>query len=123
MSLDAYIHKAEPGDDALVFAFHGTGGDERQLWPLARAVWPRAALVAPRGDVSEHGALRFFRRTAEGVYDYDDLARATARWRASCAPTRPARARAGSPASAIPTAPIFSPRSPSPSPACSTNWR
>ena len=29
---------------------------------------------APRGDVSEFGAARFFRRTGEGVYDMDDLA-------------------------------------------------
>jgi phospholipase/carboxylesterase len=40
---------------------------------------PGAGLVAPRGDVSEMGAARFFRRTAEGVYDMDDLARATAK--------------------------------------------
>ncbi len=78
MSFDAYVHAAEPGDGPHVFAFHGTGGDERQLVPLAREVWPEAAIVAPRGDVSEHGALRFFRRKAEGVYDFDDLARRTA---------------------------------------------
>ncbi|RWI81584.1 MAG: alpha/beta hydrolase, partial [Mesorhizobium sp.] len=35
--------------------------------------------TSPRGDVSEHGAARFFRRTGEGVYDMDDLARATAK--------------------------------------------
>jgi phospholipase/carboxylesterase len=78
MSLDAYHYAAAPGDGALVIAFHGTGGDERQLLALARAVWPQAAIVAPRGDVSEYGHLRFFRRKAEGVYDFDDLARRTA---------------------------------------------
>jgi phospholipase/carboxylesterase len=36
---------------------------------------PDAGLVAPCGDVSEGGANRFFRRTAEGVYDMADLAR------------------------------------------------
>ncbi len=60
-------------DQPLVFAFHGTGGDETQLIPLAQRVWPDAAIVAPRGDVSEHGALRFFKRKAEGVYDFEDL--------------------------------------------------
>ena len=35
----------------LVFAFHGTGGDERQLVPLARRLVPGATVVAPRGDV------------------------------------------------------------------------
>ncbi|MBV8443467.1 MAG: alpha/beta hydrolase [Hyphomicrobiales bacterium] len=57
----------------LVFAFHGTGGDETQFVPLAKKLWPGAAIVSPRGDVSELGALRFFRRRAEGVYDFDDL--------------------------------------------------
>lgn len=81
MSLDAYVHHAE-GDAAggtLAFVFHGTGGDERQLMPVARDLLPDAALIAPRGDVSEHGAARFFRRRAEGVYDMADVARATTR--------------------------------------------
>jgi phospholipase/carboxylesterase len=78
MSLDAYAYAATPGEGALVFAFHGTGGDERQMLPLVSDVWPHAAIVAPRGDVSERGALRFFRRKAEGLYDFDDLARRTA---------------------------------------------
>ena len=77
MSLDAYKYAALPGEGALVLAFHGTGGDERQLVGLARDIWPEAEIVAPRGDVSEYGALRFFRRKAEGVYDFDDLARRT----------------------------------------------
>jgi phospholipase/carboxylesterase len=78
MSLDAYKYAATPGEGALAFAFHGTGGDERQMLPLASDVWPRAAIIAPRGDVSERGALRFFRRKAEGLYDFDDLAHRTA---------------------------------------------
>lgn len=79
MALDSYIHSHLPGDDPsrLVFAFHGTGGDERQLVGLARELAPGAAVVSPRGDVSEHGAARFFRRTAEGVYDMADLAART----------------------------------------------
>ena len=44
--------------------------------PLVRELMPGAAIVAPRGDVSEHGALRFFRRLGEGRYDMDDLAAA-----------------------------------------------
>jgi len=61
----------------LLFTFHGTGGDENQFPGLARDLLPRATIVSPRGDVSEHGAARFFRRTGEGVYDMADLARAT----------------------------------------------
>ena len=77
MGLYNYVFAHTPGTAQLVFAFHGTGGDERQMLPLARAAWPEATIVGPRGDVSEHGALRFFRRTAEGVYDYQDLSRRT----------------------------------------------
>jgi phospholipase/carboxylesterase len=60
-------------DQPLVFAFHGTGGDETQLVPLAQRFWRGATVIAPRGDVSEHGALRFFKRKGEGVYDFEDL--------------------------------------------------
>lgn len=81
MSKDAYIHKLLPGEPGspLVFALHGTGGDENQLVGFARELVPGATVVSPRGDVSEMGAARFFRRTGEGVYDMDDLARATAK--------------------------------------------
>lgn len=58
----------------LIFLFHGTGGDENQFFDFAAELVPGAARVAPRGDVSEHGALRYFRRTGEGVYDMADLA-------------------------------------------------
>ncbi|XDA96956.1 alpha/beta hydrolase [Sulfitobacter sp. LCG007] len=61
----------------LIFAFHGTGGDENQFFELAVQLVPGAGVVSPRGDVSEHGALRFFRRTGEGVYHMADLARRT----------------------------------------------
>ncbi|MCT2576634.1 MAG: alpha/beta hydrolase [Mesorhizobium sp.] len=81
MSKDAYIHKVLPGSpgSALLFVFHGTGADENQLLSFGRELAPSATLVSPRGDVSEQGAARFFRRTGEGVYDMDDLARATAK--------------------------------------------
>jgi len=94
MSLDAYRYARLPGAGALVFAFHGTGGDERQMPALARAAWPEAEIIAPRGDVSEYGALRFFRRKAEGVYDYDDLAHRAA---AMADFVRAHKARAGFP--------------------------
>jgi phospholipase/carboxylesterase len=76
---ETYVYHAEGGAEGrpLVFAFHGTGGTEKQFVPLVRELVPGAAIVAPRGDVSEHGALRFFRRTGEGVYDFADLERRT----------------------------------------------
>lgn len=59
----------------LILTFHGTGGSEHQFHDFARQLVPAAHVVSPRGDVSEGGALRYFRRTAEGVYDMDDLGR------------------------------------------------
>ncbi|SFJ53969.1 phospholipase/carboxylesterase [Phyllobacterium sp. CL33Tsu] len=80
MSVSSYHHRihkaAEPGKP-LFFVFHGTGGDENQFFDFGRRLLPEAGIVSPRGDVSEHGAARFFRRTGEGVYDMDDLARRT----------------------------------------------
>ena len=81
MATDSYVHIKNAGapGGALVFAFHGTGADENQLAGLAGELVSGATVVSPRGDVSEHGAARFFRRTGEGVYDMTDLARATAK--------------------------------------------
>jgi phospholipase/carboxylesterase len=81
MSLDTYHHiaKAPAAGAPLVFTFHGTGGDEQQFTSLVEQILPQAGIVSPRGDVSEHGANRFFRRTGEGVYDMDDLAVRTAK--------------------------------------------
>lgn len=79
MTRDSFIHKEVAGAPGgpLLFVFHGTGGDENQFLGLGRHLLPDATIVSPRGDVSEHGAARFFRRTGEGVYDMEDLARAT----------------------------------------------
>lgn len=79
MWIDSYVHTLSPGKPGgqMVFLFHGTGGDESQFMGLGRDLLPDATLIAPRGDVSEQGAARFFRRTGEGVYDMADLARAT----------------------------------------------
>ena len=62
-----------PVSGPLVFTFHGTGGDENQFHGFTEQVLPQATIVSPRGDVSENGAARYFRRTGEGVYDMADL--------------------------------------------------
>ncbi|WP_417309355.1 alpha/beta hydrolase [Devosia sp.] len=65
-------------DDApRFFLLHGTGGDEHQFIDLAAELKPGARRIGVRGDVSESGALRYFKRTGEGQYDMADLARAT----------------------------------------------
>jgi len=77
--MESYIYAevAAPAGAPLLLLLHGTGGDENDLLDLGRAVLPGAHLISPRGDVSENGAPRFFRRVALGVYDIADLERAT----------------------------------------------
>jgi len=77
MNPDSYSYREVPaktGGAPTLALFHGTGADETQFLGLAPQLLPQARLVAVRGDVSEHGALRYFKRTGEGVYDLDDLA-------------------------------------------------
>jgi len=100
MPLSSYIHVFEAGSDASappLLLLHGTGGNEHDLLRLGHTLSPGSALLSPRGDVNEGGALRFFARLAEGVFDpaevtrrthalADWLAAATARY--NLAPTR-----------------------------------
>lgn len=64
-------------DAPRFFLLHGTGGDEQQFIDLAEELKPGTRRIGVRGDVSEGGALRYFKRTGEGQYDMSDLARAT----------------------------------------------
>lgn len=76
----SYVHHYEPAtvaSAAPVLLLHGTGGNENDLLPLGRQLSPGSALLSPRGDVSEHGMPRFFRRFAEGVFDLKDVAQRT----------------------------------------------
>ncbi|MDW3223003.1 MAG: alpha/beta hydrolase [Paracoccaceae bacterium] len=72
-----FAEKGAPAGAPMIFTFHGTGGDEQQFHGFAGQIRPDAHVISPRGDVSEHGANRFFKRTGEGVYDMDDLAQRT----------------------------------------------
>lgn len=68
-----YIH--EPGEDTgpVLLMLHGTGGDERDMLGLGRVLAPGATLVAPRGQVSEHGMARYFRRAPADPFRFPDL--------------------------------------------------
>jgi predicted esterase len=71
-----HVHRAPAaGSTRTLLLLHGTGGDERDLLPLAGMLDPSAGVLSPRGKVLEQGAPRFFRRLAEGVFDLEDLRR------------------------------------------------
>lgn len=75
-----YQHVFEPGTHPSappLLLLHGTGGNEHDLLRVGRAISPGSALLSPRGDVSEGGALRFFARLAEGVFDPQEITRRT----------------------------------------------
>ena len=68
------IHVFKEGTSRETFVvFHGTGGDEHDLIPVAQMVSPDANILSLRGNVSEQGMLRFFRRLSEGVFDQEDI--------------------------------------------------
>ena len=79
-TLGLHVHRWEPAsraDAPTLLLLHGTGGDENDLIPLGRMLSPGAGMLSVRGNVLEHGAPRFFRRLAEGVFDIEDLHRRT----------------------------------------------
>ena len=69
-----HIYQAGQSNYAWTFVtLHGTGGNEQDLLSVAEYLNPAANILSFRGDVNEQGYLRFFKRKAEGVYDWDDL--------------------------------------------------
>jgi len=72
----SFHHYWDPGVDLkgpTLLLLHGTGGTEHDLVGLGRSLLPGANLLSPRGQVSENGMARYFRRLAEGVFDLEDL--------------------------------------------------
>lgn len=57
----------------VLLLLHGTGGDERSLLSLATLIDPEASVLSVKGNISENGMPRFFKRLAEGVFDEEDL--------------------------------------------------
>lgn len=79
MALDTYVHLFRParGGRHCLLLLHGTGDDEQSFARLAPVLAPDAAVLSIRGNVSERGLNRFFRRHGEGVYDMADVASRT----------------------------------------------
>ncbi|MDQ1910817.1 alpha/beta hydrolase [Paenibacillus sp. GD4] len=63
---------SDPEAPTLVL-FHGTGGTEQDLLPVAQIVSPASSVLSIRGNVLENGMPRFFKRLSEGVFDEEDL--------------------------------------------------
>ncbi|RIN15156.1 alpha/beta hydrolase [Mammaliicoccus vitulinus] len=68
-------HIFKQGDQGkpIFLLLHGTGGNERDLLPLAEMLNPTYSVLSVKGDVSENGMARYFKRLAEGEYDLEDL--------------------------------------------------
>jgi phospholipase/carboxylesterase len=67
------FHKGTDDTKPTLVLFHGTGGNENDLLPLAELLSPGSSVLGIRGNVLENGMPRFFRRLAEGVFDEEDL--------------------------------------------------
>jgi phospholipase/carboxylesterase len=57
----------------VLLLLHGTGGNEEDLLTLADMISSESSVLSVRGNVSENGMPRFFRRLSEGVFDEEDL--------------------------------------------------
>ncbi len=67
-----HIYK-EGTNEKVLLLLHGTGGTEQDLLPIARMIDPKASVLSVRGNVSENGMARYFKRIREGVFDEEDL--------------------------------------------------
>lgn len=68
-----YIYEKGKNNSKTFILLHGTGGDERNLIPVAQAIDVDANILSIRGNVSENGMNRYFKRHGEGHYDWEDL--------------------------------------------------
>ena len=68
-----YIFNKGTAGEPVLILLHGTGADEKNLLPVADAMAPKATVFSIRGNVTENGMNRYFKRHAEGNYDVEDL--------------------------------------------------
>ncbi|QAS54517.1 alpha/beta hydrolase [Halobacillus litoralis] len=67
------FQKGSGNSEKVLLLLHGTGGTEQDLLPIAEMIDPEASVLSVRGNVSENGMPRFFKRLREGVFDEEDL--------------------------------------------------
>lgn len=68
-----HIFREGEANAPTLILLHGTGGDESDLLPLSQLLNPKYNVLSIRGEVSENGMNRFFKRHGEGQYDIEDL--------------------------------------------------
>lgn len=73
MNMEHVFKKGTNPKKPVLLLLHGTGGNEHSLLSLAPMIDSEASVLSVRGNVSEQGMLRFFRRLSEGVFDEEDL--------------------------------------------------
>lgn len=67
------FNKGEDLTKPTLLLLHGTGGNESDLLPIGEMIDRNANILSVRGNVSENGMPRFFRRLSEGIFDEEDL--------------------------------------------------
>lgn len=75
-----HIYQKGKEGHPLYLLFHGTGGNEYDLLGLMAMIHQEGNILSFRGDVNEHGLLRFFKRLRPGVFDEEDLIQRTAKY-------------------------------------------
>lgn len=73
MTMEHIFKKGSNPEKPVLLLLHGTGGNEHSLLSLAPMIDSEASVLSVRGNVSEHGMPRFFKRLSEGVFDEEDL--------------------------------------------------
>jgi phospholipase/carboxylesterase len=73
----AHVHNFIPGScpaKAPLVLLHGSGGNERELVPLADDLAPGSPIVAVRGGIPFDGGYAFFHRFPDRSIDEADIA-------------------------------------------------
>lgn len=68
---------SERASDPTFLLLHGTGGNERDLLPIAQDIKINNGVLAVKGNVDEDGNARFFKRFTDGSPDITDMVERT----------------------------------------------
>lgn len=72
-----YYHQGNQASIDL-YMFHGTGGDEFDLLPLIKNQ-EDFNIISLRGNISENGMNRFFKRNDSGIFDQNNIKEETSK--------------------------------------------